>query len=220
MKLGLGDVIQSHIREAMRSLYTSLPAKVTKVGKSGTGVVVDVQPLINKIEADGAAYESDILPDVPVIMPAGGGALISLPVAVGDTVMLMFSMRSIDEFLASDGTTLQTPFSKRTHHLSDAVAITGLFTEVNSPDIDPNNLQLRNGIGETESLIDIDTGGNITINAATAVNIGDEAAESLVLGDAFKAYFDGHTHPTGVGPSGPPVAPMPPTALSTYSKTN
>lgn len=44
------------------------------------------------------------------------------------------------------------------------------------------------------------------------------ASEAAVLGDAFKTYFDAHRHPTGVGLSGPPVAPMPPTTLSTVVK--
>ncbi len=44
---------------------------------------------------------------------------------------------------------------------------------------------------------------------STAIKIGSgSASESLVLGDAFMALFNSHTHPTGVGPSGPPLQPM------------
>lgn len=220
MKLELGDVIKSHMASVLPNIYTSMPAKVTKVGVSGTQVVVDAQPLVNRVEPDGNAYETGILPEVPVVFPAGGGAMVSFPIAENDTVLLVFSMRSIEEFLSSDGSMPQTPFSRRNHSLSDAVAIPGLFTSVNSPQVSTTDLQLRNGIGETESNIDVKPDGKIVINAASAVEIGEGAAESLVLGDAFKSYFDGHTHPTGVGPSGPPAAPMPPTTLSTYAKTN
>lgn len=42
-----------------------------------------------------------------------------------------------------------------------------------------------------------------------AIKLGsDGAAQWLVLGDAFMALFNAHTHPTGVGPSGPPATPM------------
>lgn len=42
-----------------------------------------------------------------------------------------------------------------------------------------------------------------------AIKIGsDSATEGLVLGDALLSLFNSHTHPTGVGPSGPPVTPM------------
>jgi uncharacterized protein involved in type VI secretion and phage assembly len=44
---------------------------------------------------------------------------------------------------------------------------------------------------------------------STAVKIGSgSVSESLVLGDALMTLFNSHTHPTGVGPSGPPVQPM------------
>lgn len=44
---------------------------------------------------------------------------------------------------------------------------------------------------------------------STAIKLGSGGAtESLVLGDAFMTLFNSHTHPTGVGPSGPPVQPM------------
>jgi len=50
--------------------------------------------------------------------------------------------------------------------------------------------------------------GGVVINSGT-VKIGSgSAAQSLVLGDALMQLFNSHTHPTGVGPSGPPVQPM------------
>jgi uncharacterized protein involved in type VI secretion and phage assembly len=55
--------------------------------------------------------------------------------------------------------------------------------------------------------IELSSGG-IVINSG-AVRIGSgAAAQSLVLGDALMQLFNTHTHPTGVGPSGPPVQPM------------
>ncbi len=42
-----------------------------------------------------------------------------------------------------------------------------------------------------------------------AIKVGsDGASQGLVLGDAFLSLFNSHTHPTGVGPSGPPATPM------------
>jgi hypothetical protein len=43
------------------------------------------------------------------------------------------------------------------------------------------------------------------IKAASKVTLGDAAAEAVVKGDTWKTLFDGHKHPTGVGPSGPPI---------------
>ncbi|MCP4368479.1 MAG: phage tail protein [Deltaproteobacteria bacterium] len=42
-----------------------------------------------------------------------------------------------------------------------------------------------------------------------AIKVGSEgASEGIVLGNAFMTLFNAHTHPTGVGPSGPPATPM------------
>lgn len=68
----------------------------------------------------------------------------------------------------------------------------------------------------SEKVTVVDKAGNsielsssgIVINS-NAVKVGSSgAAQSLVLGDAFMTLFNVHTHPTGVGPSGPPVTPM------------
>lgn len=41
------------------------------------------------------------------------------------------------------------------------------------------------------------------------IRIGSsDSSEGLVLGDAFMELFNQHTHPTGVGPSGPPTQQM------------
>ncbi len=66
--------------------------------------------------------------------------------------------------------------------------------------------------------IRITASGEITIKADT-IKLGDSAGQKLVLGDAFQTLFNAHTHPTGVGPSGPPVQPMTAQHLSRVSKT-
>lgn len=44
------------------------------------------------------------------------------------------------------------------------------------------------------------------------------AAEAALLGTTFLPLLNAHIHPTGVGPSGPPAIPFPPTILSTKVK--
>lgn len=87
----------------------------------------------------------------------------------------------------------------------------------------------------------LDKSGNVTLNATananitingdvniiskgtatvegTQVKLGIAAAQSAVLGDIFKKFFDQHIHPTAIGPSGPPSQPVPASALSTKVK--
>lgn len=40
------------------------------------------------------------------------------------------------------------------------------------------------------------------------IELGEGAVEKLVKGSTFLKYFNSHTHPTGVGPSGTPIVPM------------
>lgn len=55
----------------------------------------------------------------------------------------------------------------------------------------------------------IELNANGVVVRSDAILIGSsDASEGLVLGDAFMQLFNAHTHPTGVGPSGPPTQPM------------
>ena len=72
-------------------------------------------------------------------------------------------------------------------------------------DDDNEVMLLANGNGKTTIRFAQD--GSVVISADT-IKLGKDAAEKLVLGDAFTKLFNQHTHPTGVGPSGPPAQPM------------
>lgn len=59
----------------------------------------------------------------------------------------------------------------------------------------------------------------VIINSGT-IELGEGATEKLILGDTFLEFFNTHTHPTAVGPSGVPVVPMQDAIhLSQISKT-
>jgi hypothetical protein len=72
--------------------------------------------------------------------------------------------------------------------------------------------------GDDGAEVRIDAEGVVTIKAGT-IKLGENAGQKLVLGDAFKALFNSHIHPTGVGNSGPPTQPMGPSHLSGVAST-
>lgn len=47
----------------------------------------------------------------------------------------------------------------------------------------------------------------ITVDADT-IELGKDASEKIILGNKFMDLFNQHQHPTGTGPSGPPLKPM------------
>jgi hypothetical protein len=110
------------------SIYTSIPAGVVSVSTFEAEQTVDVKPLINKTYDDGVILALPNILAVPVVFPSAGGGALTFPISVGDTVLLVFSMRSMDEWLEGEGFSV-TPVDLRTHYLNDAVAIPGLYTK-------------------------------------------------------------------------------------------
>ena len=73
--------------------------------------------------------------------------------------------------------------------------------------------------GEDKAEVRITKSGEVIIKAEK-VKLGAEgASQAVVLGNDFMQFFNTHTHPTGVGPSGPPAQPMQSSHLSKKSFT-
>jgi hypothetical protein len=76
--------------------------------------------------------------------------------------------------------------------------------------------------GEERVLIRHKDGTIVEWTSGGKVQIGKEGGsfEPLLKGTAVKQYIDSHTHPHSWGPTGPPISPLPPTALSDDSETS
>jgi hypothetical protein len=72
-----------------------------------------------------------------------------------------------------------------------------------SPDGMALNDKSNNSITLASSGITL-KGQSITLDA-TSISFGNGATEPVILGQSFIKLFMMHTHPTGVGPSGPPI---------------
>lgn len=75
------------------------------------------------------------------------------------------------------------------------------------------------------------SGGKVTVSSSSSVTVKTNlcdvqantvqlagSADQVPLGQKLLQYLASHTHPTGVGPSGPPITPPLPTLLSTKVK--
>ncbi|MBM9613170.1 phage tail protein [Desulfobulbus rhabdoformis] len=71
-------------------------------------------------------------------------------------------------------------------------------TGVTLEDMNGNRFSLRT------SGITIETGGTISLNG-TLVELGGSGGEPIIKGQSLLTLLATHVHPTGVGPSGPPV---------------
>ncbi|WP_437755107.1 phage baseplate assembly protein V [Sorangium sp. So ce1389] len=67
--------------------------------------------------------------------------------------------------------------------------------------------------GSDKAEIRLTKSGEVVVKA-DKIKLGDAAQKAVILGDDFMQLFNSHTHPTGVGPSGPPAQPMQSSHLS------
>lgn len=134
----LADVFQGALRRHQQDLHVALPGRVERYD-AGTQKA-DVKPLL-RVPAGEEFYSMPVINDVPVMFPRAGGAIFSMPVQVGDGVLLVFSERSLDEWLQSGGEV--SPEDPRMHDISDAVAIPGLYAFNEASEADPDDVLLR-----------------------------------------------------------------------------
>jgi len=119
----IANAIKVLTRHLIGQVHTSIPARIEKYDKKTQKA--DVKPMLKKTYQDGEEVEYPIIPNVPLVMPRTASSGVILPVSKGDTVLLVFSERSIDGWL-STGDLSSTPADQR-FDLSDAIGIVGLF---------------------------------------------------------------------------------------------
>jgi hypothetical protein len=168
--------ILAQVRErAAADVRVALPAKVVRFDAATQ--MIDAQPMVREgyIDENGERQTDalPVIPNVPVCFPGSGPFCITFPIAVGDTVLLVFSDRSLDKWLSVGG--VIDPGDDRNHHLTDAIAIPGLR---------PGNAALKS------------VGSCIKIGADAG------AFEGVALGATLKTYLDSLTTALGSGSSG------------------
>lgn len=174
------EVIDRRIESTLRnSVFTSIPATVLNVSDYEGQCIVDVQPCLADINpSDNIAIPFPVIPDVPVMVYSGGGAVVTVPIAVGDKVWLQFSMRNMENWLEGDEKNVSIPNDTRTFHLKDAVAFPCVYQKTNNPNPNPDDLELR----YNDSIVRLKKDGNITIS--TKGNIVVEEAVDIEINNS------------------------------------
>lgn len=132
------------------TMWCAMPGIIQSVDLEA--MTCEVQPAIQgTIEDENGKAQSVNLPllvDVPIVFPSAGGFLITMPMASGDEVLIVFASRCIDAWWQSGG--VQRPMEARMHDLSDGFAIPGPRSQPNvAGSISSTDLQIRNNAGTT-----------------------------------------------------------------------
>ena len=158
--------------------------------------------------------ERPVLLECPCFVLSGGSASIRMPIVKGDHCIVLFNDRDIDNwFTAGDGL---SPNTKRTHDLSDGIALVGIRNlQTAITDFIENQITLQY---DTNDIIEI-MENRINIKSPE-VYIGESDFEFICkskkvsdwIDQKIATVFNGHTHPTpaealAVNPAGTtPVA--------------
>ena len=127
----LATLIWSAIQTQLVDVHTAIPGRVESYDADRQ--VANVKPMLRRVlrseEMDRITEELPVIPCVPVAWLKGGGAFVTLPLAVGDTGLLVFSEHLIDRWRATGEDV--DPGDLRRHDLSGAVFYPGLSTAAN-----------------------------------------------------------------------------------------
>ena len=119
----LDSVINSEILSNQLELNTFMPAEVVEYYPSTQ--TVDVKFSLKRTIADPpSVIERPRLYGIPVMFPKSGTQFIHLPLEKGDSIGVIFSQRSLDDWKVKGSQTKVN--STRLHDISDGVAIAGL----------------------------------------------------------------------------------------------
>lgn len=112
---------------------TSLNINCVNIGKissfNATLQTAQVQIQIQRVKSqnpDGSTTWNSIplLLDVPVVVLFGGSAALTFPIQAGDSCIVLFNDRDIDNWFATGQ--VGNPNTSRYHHLADGIALVGI----------------------------------------------------------------------------------------------
>jgi len=210
------EIDEHTTRNILSELHTCMPGEVVAVRSSGTDKrqFVDVLPMLKRavVDEDGEPLDEalPVLQMVPVGYMQGGGFFLSVPLRVGDVVLLVFAERSLDAWIqnAKPGARSPvTPGDLSTHTLQGAIALpcgprprAALLTGVDAADM----------VVATESgtvLARFKADGSVTFAEGVGTDFVGLAGKIMTALNKLQSKFDAHTHPAvttaTVGVSGP-----------------
>ncbi len=235
----LSEVIEAGVEYVMSERYYFLPARIVKydVGppQIATVEVMVKQPVIFE-DAQEDVEEFPHLQDLPVLFPHFGNYFISFPFQIGDFVAVQIPDLSTDQYMSGGGE-VTDPVDPRRNDLSDAVVIPLAFSPLGSHINQAHASDFVIGVDNDGMQMHFSDSGSITVthNGDDAFKLeGTGASAEVAIGAAdvhaviaehletfwssLQTGFGLHTHPTGVGPSGTPLPPLP--ALPPNIKSN
>lgn len=174
----ISDLVDKAIDDALSNMHTSTVAKITKVQEK----TIWCKPVLNRL-IDGESVELPEFIDVPIINISGGSSYIAMPLAAGDSVLLIFTERCFDSWY--NGQDYVAPSEYRMHDYSDGFALVGIHPR--DKEIAIPQVITING--------DLEINGNVQINGDVTCTGIMTASDFVANGKSLKD----HTHTDSQG---------------------
>jgi hypothetical protein len=175
------EILRAVQEQLADRVHTSLPGIVKSY--DSTTQVASVQLAVQLKGEDGDMKTVPVLDDVPVCWPGGAAGGLHVPLAAGDTVMVLFSESDFSGWWATGSVSAPKMLARHDLH---AVAIPGLRREASPMAV---------------------TGGHVTLAHSSAVHLGSDLATLAVVLQtspaAWKTVFDAWT--TALPATGAPL---------------
>jgi len=125
------DVQTAAIAAVLSNMHTCMPAEIVRVhagahARQFVDVLPGLQRDVTNEDGEDVTETLPVIPMVPVAYMQGGGFFISVPLAVGDIVTLVFAERSLDHWIETakrGGQRAQPAGDVGTHTLEGAIAL-------------------------------------------------------------------------------------------------
>lgn len=190
----LEEIFAAHSDAIQDDLRVCLPAVVTNVNASRqtVDVQITVQNPLFDVYGNVIFEQLTSISDVPLATMRGGGFMVWLPVAVGDSVMLLFSDLSMDTWRASQGDQAVEPGWVGKHTADSPIAFPCIFPDTKAF-MDPGTNKVIIGKDGAQAQIRI---------SATDIELGASATDFAALASKVDANFAAVTSALAAGVSG------------------
>jgi hypothetical protein len=160
------EAIETHINSAQSRLRTTSIGEIVSIN----GQRATVRLLLRSVLYDGSVVSLPLIVDAPVVYPAGGNMIFTMPVAAGDECLVYFSDRCMEEWQQLGG--LQTP-EFRLHDIADGIVHVGISSDPKMlSDISTTSAELRSLDNSVKISVDPRADGIITLKAAIVNVVG------------------------------------------------
>ena len=198
----LVQALKAGVESRIGEVHVAIPARIEKYDHATCKA--EVLPLVRRILPNGDTLAWTIIPNVPVVWPRTSEFIFHAPLIRGDGVLLIFSERSIDDFLSAESGQEVTPTDPCMHSIRDAIAIPGLFPFTCDSKVDADD---EVQIIYKDAKVRIKSNGDVSIDTAGTTKIGGDIGTKKLITEDLITLYNSHTHATAA--PGPVSTPLP-----------